>query len=519
MINTLEDILDSEDLNLENLEYSPDKNFVTFVSDRSIKIYDLESKNEVFRHRYSKGGFSTWEKENYFIFQYIFNEHTYLIYYNCKTTKVNQVDLGSHDIEDIIQLDNSDIFFTKRKYFAPINQAYKVDSKTLKVFEIYKDKEETSIIDYYFDDVLFLHRCSNNFEIRNFDKLLFSIEKHNILTTRIHDDKLYVTTYDNCISELLIYSICSGCLLFSKSFPEYHIKSFDIISFQEINIQLESFTEAEKTYKIYTDSKSSNISLSGVTLEIITFNTLKENLIAIQIRGEKFNELSFSTIVSGYGGFGISQVPKYSPFIKKWIDSGNQYIIVISSGGLEFGVKSYKEGLKEGKLEAAQDLNDVIKKLISKNRVSRGRVGITGHSQGATLAALAIAQDPNLYKSALLSNGVYDLCNLNPYTHERTWFFEYGDQSLKNDISKYCPLELLANSYKIPEILIVQSESDTVVSADHSLKLFKLLKKKKNALVDLVNIHNSYHSDNVGSREYREKLEMRLKFFNDTLKT
>jgi prolyl oligopeptidase len=102
------------------------------------------------------------------------------------------------------------------------------------------------------------------------------------------------------------------------------------------------------------------------------------------------------TLLTGYGGFEISRVPRYSSAVGTgWVSRGGVYVVAnIRGGGGEFGPKWHQAAMQEKHQNNFDDFTAVGDDLIARKITSPGHLGIKGGSQGGLLVGGSFVQRP-----------------------------------------------------------------------------------------------------------------------------
>ena len=83
------------------------------------------------------------------------------------------------------------------------------------------------------------------------------------------------------------------------------------------------------------------------------------------------------TLMTAYGGFQVSETPRYSGIIGKlWLERGGVYVLANIRGGGEFGPAWHEAGLKTHRQRIYDDFASVAKDLFARKITSPRRLGI-----------------------------------------------------------------------------------------------------------------------------------------------
>jgi len=171
-------------------------------------------------------------------------------------------------------------------------------------------------------------------------------------------------------------------------------------------------------------------------------------------------------LLYGYGGFGISLTPYFSPITALWIEQGGIYAVPNIRGGGEFGEKWHKAGILENKQNSIDDFTAAAEWLIDNNYTRPQKLAIQGESNGGLLVGAALTQRPDLFQAVLCEYPDLDIIGYPRFALNPAGMFEYGNASDKNAFSyilKYSPYQNVRQGEKYPAVLLVSGDSDTRV--------------------------------------------------------
>ena len=106
-------------------------------------------------------------------------------------------------------------------------------------------------------------------------------------------------------------------------------------------------------------------------------------------------------LFNGYGAYGASWSPYFSPSLLLWTNEGGILAIPHVRGGGELGDKWHKAGFKTTKPNTWKDLIACAEFLIKKGYTSNQYIAITGGSAGGILIGRALTERPDLFAVAI----------------------------------------------------------------------------------------------------------------------
>ena len=179
------------------------------------------------------------------------------------------------------------------------------------------------------------------------------------------------------------------------------------------------------------------------------------------------------TILYGYGGFGISLTPAFSPGTLAWLDLGGAFAVANLRGGGEYGEAWHLAGTREKKQNVFDDFFAGAEFLIAHGHTSRAKLAVMGGSNGGLLVGATMTQRPDLCAAALPAVGVMDMLRFQYFTIGWAWTTEYGssdEPDLFPILYGYSPLHALRDGVAYPATLITTADHDDRVFPAHSFK-------------------------------------------------
>ena len=155
-----------------------------------------------------------------------------------------------------------------------------------------------------------------------------------------------------------------------------------------------------------------------------------------------------------YGGFEAAQTPSYlvhepyrsGPLALFWVQEGNAYVLANIRGGGEYGPAWHHATMREKHQNAFDDLYAVAQDLIARGITQKGRIAVSGRSNGGLMASVAITQRPELFGAAVIGSPLIDMKRYSHLLAGASWIGEYGNPDVPADwafIRKYSPYQNL----------------------------------------------------------------------------
>lgn len=209
------------------------------------------------------------------------------------------------------------------------------------------------------------------------------------------------------------------------------------------------------------------------------------------------------TLLTGYGGFNISNNPGFSPSRIAWLEQGGIFCLANLRGGSEYGEKWHQAGMLEKKQNVFDDFIAAAEYLIAKRYTSNQYLAIQGGSNGGLLVGAVINQRPDLFKVAIPQVGVMDMLRFHKFTIGWNWIPEYGTSDKPSDFKflyKYSPLHNIKPGINYPAVLVTTADHDDRVVPAHSFKYMATLQsqyKGTNPVLIRVDVNSGHGASNL----------------------
>jgi prolyl oligopeptidase len=180
------------------------------------------------------------------------------------------------------------------------------------------------------------------------------------------------------------------------------------------------------------------------------------------------------TLLYGYGGFQVSMLPAYSPFVgKMWLERGGIYVVANIRGGGEFGPAWHQAGLRTNRQLIYDDFIAVAEDLIRRDITSPRRLGIMGGSNGGLLMGVMLTQRPDLFNAAVVQVPLLDMLRYDQLLAGASWVDEYGSPDNPGErrwLERMSPYQNLRRRSSFPTPFFVTSTKDDRVHPGHARK-------------------------------------------------
>ena len=215
---------------------------------------------------------------------------------------------------------------------------------------------------------------------------------------------------------------------------------------------------------------------------------------------------SANLLLYGYGSYGSSMSPGFSSTRLSLINRDIIWVTAHIRGGMERGMKWWKEGKLLNKKNTFEDFIASAKFLIENKYTSKNKIIGMGGSAGGLLMGAVVNQSPELFLGIIMAVPFLDSLTTNldhslPLTVGE--FDEFGNAKDKKDhfdyIYSYAPYNNI-KKMNYPHILITTSLSDNRVLFDEPAKFTAKLREYKtdNNLLLLKTEMNAGHGGKSG---------------------
>jgi oligopeptidase B len=222
-------------------------------------------------------------------------------------------------------------------------------------------------------------------------------------------------------------------------------------------------------------------------VERIEFESHDGRMVPLTITRHKKTKLDGSTklLLYGYGSYGSSMSPNFSSTRLSLIDRNIIWATAHIRGGMEKGMKWWKEGKLTNKKNTFEDYIYAAKYLIEKKYSSQGKIIGMGGSAGGLLMGAVVNQAPELFLGIIMAVPFVDSLTTNldhslPLTVGE--FDEFGNAKDNKEhfdyIFSYAPYNNI-KKMDYPHMLITTSLSDNRVLFDEPAKFTAKLRDFK----------------------------------------
>jgi prolyl oligopeptidase len=179
-------------------------------------------------------------------------------------------------------------------------------------------------------------------------------------------------------------------------------------------------------------------------------------------------------LLTGYGGFDISETPFYQATAIVWAERGGIFADANLRGGGEFGEDWHRAGMFGKKQTVFDDFISAAEFLIASKYTSSSKLAIDGTSNGGLLVGAAMTQRPDLFRAVVCGYPLLDMLRYQKFFEAPYWVSEYGSTDNPDQFAylyAYSPYHRVVNGTKYPSALFVTGDGDTRVAPLHARKM------------------------------------------------
>ena len=183
-------------------------------------------------------------------------------------------------------------------------------------------------------------------------------------------------------------------------------------------------------------------------------------------------------LMTGYGGFALSETPTWNPEYAWWMQQGGWFALPDLRGGNEYGEAWHKAGMFERKQNVFDDWYAAAEYLSKEKYTSPEHFAIRGRSNGGLLMGASMTQRPDLFGAIWCGYPLLDMLRYQKFLVGRTWTTEYGSAENAADfpyIYKYSPYQHVVAGTKYPAVMFFTGDGDTRVDPMNARKMTPLM--------------------------------------------
>lgn len=307
----------------------------------------------------------------------------------------------------------------------------------------------------------------------------FSIVGGKLYVKRLHDVKSEISVYTldgKPSGQVELEGIGAASNITGRTIDRYGFFSFEsyiqpptIYRIDTLTGKREPFAEPKTAFKT-----------SDYDLKQVFFKSADGTQIPMFIAGKKVlkQDGAERLLMTGYGGFNLSETPAWNPAWAWWLQQGGWFAVPNLRGGGEYGESWHQQGMFGKKQNVFDDWFAAARYLIDQKYTSPEHFAISGRSNGGLLMGASITQHPELFSAVWCGYPLLDMLRYQKFEQGPHWTTEYGSAEKQKDFTwlyKYSPYQNVKPRADYPAVMFFTGDSDTRVDPLHARKMTALL--------------------------------------------
>ncbi len=224
------------------------------------------------------------------------------------------------------------------------------------------------------------------------------------------------------------------------------------------------------------------------------------------------------TVMTAYGGFGVSMTPYFSVLVSVLMDLGATFMIPHVRGGGEFGEDWHNAARGDKRQTSINDYLAAAEWISASKRTTAGQLGSFGACNSALLAAAAMTQRPELFGGVLCISPLLDMVRYERFDRAARWRPEFGSVDNVREfhaLYSYSPYHRVRENTNYPPTMFVTGDSDDQVNPAHVRKTAARLSCRSGQLSPILVDYSDQrgHSPSLSLEVRIEALSRRIAFF------
>jgi prolyl oligopeptidase len=228
------------------------------------------------------------------------------------------------------------------------------------------------------------------------------------------------------------------------------------------------------------------------------------------------------TIMTSYGGYGVTMTPQFSVFVAFLLERGCLFALPNIRGGSEFGAGWHDAARRRNRQVAFDDFICAAQWLIETGRTEPQRLAIFGGSNCGLLVGAAMTQRPDLFRAVVCMVPMLDMVRYHLFDNAHVWKEEFGTAEDPDDFAAllgYSPYHRVQEGATYPATMIVSGDADQNCNPLHARKMTARLQAANVSERPIFLDYSSYrgHSPVLPLKERIDALTDRMAFLCDQL--
>ena len=237
--------------------------------------------------------------------------------------------------------------------------------------------------------------------------------------------------------------------------------------------QYDPATSALKKTALFNTSPVDFSDIEAVREFAVSKDGTKVPVNILRRKGTKLDG-SNPTLLTGYGGYGISLRPGFSFEDRLWFDRGGVMVVANLRGGGEYGEEWHLAGNLTRKQTVFDDFAACARHLIERGYTRPEKLAVEGGSNGGLLMGAFLTQHPDLARAVIAHVGIYDMLRVELDPNGAFNVTEFGtvkDPAQFKALHAYSPFHRVTDGTKYPAVFFLAGENDGRVNPANSRKM------------------------------------------------
>jgi prolyl oligopeptidase len=307
----------------------------------------------------------------------------------------------------------------------------------------------------------------------------FNIVGNKIYVNRLHDVKTETAVYTLAgkpEGSMEYDGIGSATIVSGRSTDRYGFFSFESFISPPTIYRLDTTTGRRETFA----QTKVPFATGEYQLQQVFYQSKDGTRVPMFIAGKKGlkRDGTERLLMTGYGGFNVSELPVWNPVYAAWMEEGGWFALPNLRGGGEYGEQWHEQGMFGKKQNVFDDWFAAAEYLIANKYTSPEHFAMMGRSNGGLLMGASITQRPDLVSAVECGYPLLDMLRYQKFEEGPLWTTEYGSSANEKQFAyllKYSPYQNVKAGTKYPAVLFWTGASDTRVDPMHARKMTALL--------------------------------------------
>jgi prolyl oligopeptidase len=299
----------------------------------------------------------------------------------------------------------------------------------------------------------------------------------------VTDTRLWVLDMDGGWSLLRLFGLDGTPASPAEIPPGSAVDGLIRLDGHEVAYARESFTEPRSWWRAPGDSACRTALAAKTSLDFSGLGVRRE--FATSLDGTRVpvtlitpqgtpRDGTAPALLTGYGGYGISLMPRFYPSWLLWLEQGGVLAVAHTRGGGEYGEDWHHAGRLAAKQSVFDDFAACARFLVESHVTTSERLAIMGGSNGGLLMGAVLTQHPGLCRAVVAMVPVMDVLRTELHPNGAFNVTELGtveDPELFRAMCAYSPYHNVEDGAAYPAVLLTADEFDPRVDPYHAKKM------------------------------------------------